>query len=184
MVCEEIQAIQPCLQCGLEIREKKEWICSGCRTRLCWLCWDAGDGKCRRCRLRAKMPASAIVPVKSTPYVEVCIECQTEITGIAEVLCWWCMQPLCHRCFDVLKGNCSLCARKIAGLQSAAALRVPRRRGVGRPKKLRECGRCHQGFGAREFRGHECLIPCSVCKLGLAEHPNSLCDGCFLRENG
>ena len=174
----QMQPIQDCVQCRQEIREPKLYECSGCDTRLCWSCWDAGDGDCKLCRLRAHKPASALpAPILPKPWVDQCVQCHV-VTVRDPSLCFWCMQPMCMTCHKAGDGSCAVCARHLAGGRLAWPLR-PESTG-GRPKSLRECPKCHQNVGARELRSHDCVQPCVNCKMAAAEHATQQCDRCYL----
>ena len=147
--------IQNCCQCGHEIRECATWECATCCTRICWMCWDQGNGNCGQCRVFAGKTFARVSTFKpSPPWIERCSECKSIITDYihTKTLCFWCSSSMCDSCFTKRYGICRRCDRHFV-----------MRRPIGRPKVLRSCSRCSVQVSAREARVHRCRIKAVPC---------------------
>jgi hypothetical protein len=84
-----------------------------------------------------------------------CVQCRGKIEAMEERRCFWCIEPMCWKCYEMRTGQCTKCARIIAGARDASRMSLARRvnRG-GRPKKMRKCPVCAARFSAREMRTH------------------------------
>ena len=86
---------------------------------------------------------------------ESCFECGAQIEGIIERLCFWCMQPMCWKCYELQHGQCVRCARTISLAPKVAKMPMHAKHAKpGRPERVRSCSVCRTRFSAREMRIH------------------------------
>jgi hypothetical protein len=103
-----------------------------------------------------------------------CKQCGIEIEVIEEPgKCFWCILPLCWKCWENGFGQCIKCARTLAETPAVAARRLQAYRKVragGRPRKLRRCAVCAKFMGVRELRAHakECKAAAKIAKAEVA----------------
>lgn len=86
----------------------------------------------------------------------VCANCAEDSQELRDAdLCFYCMERLCRKCWDLNGGACTQCValaaesgwgRKMQGLRSM-------KRG-GRPKIKSPCRKCRKKFGVRDLRLH------------------------------
>ena len=96
-----------------------------------------------------------------------CVQCQVQIEAAKELRCFWCVELMCWKCWEMNYGQCSKCARTISRTNDASRMAYARKvkRG-GRPKTMRRCPSCKVRFSARELRKHKpgCAGVCAkVC---------------------